>query len=320
MSNGGDPGSHMERIRELLDANRALRERLGVLHDRGGRPETLEWLEKENEILERQIATYERNRALLATEEGRLEALYKLQFLDSVPLPTWSANIQGKIVHWSSPAEKTYGYTADRAMNRNFIDLFVIDPEKKQAQDDLVCIIFGQEGPEHFNLCKDKDKNGRQIYLVTCCFPVLDPRNSEIVQAEISFDLSRLDALKEELEEMHRKHRAEEEGARAIRLARERAVIETLTRELFSDVKQHYDTRRAEIERRINIAKEKLADDTVTKNQKKFFENELSENLKDLANLDRWEADVKAEIARADTKENLENLRGTIRQKMRQHV
>jgi len=320
MSNDDNSVSDAGQLQELLAANRALRERLGVQVDRGDRPETVAWLEKENEILEHQIAIHARNRLLLESDEGRREVLYKLQFLDSVPLPTWSANIQGKIVHWGGASERTYGFSPDRALNRNFIDLFVIDPEKKQAQDDLVCIIFGQEGPEHFNLCKDKDKSGRQVYLVTCCFPVFDPRTGEIVQSEISFDLSRLDALEEELEEMHRKYRQEEEGARAIRLARERAVVESLTRELFADVKQHYDTRRLAIEKRVGINKEKLADDAIRPNMRKFYEEQLDENMKELEALDVWEADVKSEIARADTKEALESLRGSIRGKTRQHV
>jgi hypothetical protein len=169
-------------------------------------------------------------------------------------------------------------------------------------------------------LCKDKDKNGKQVYLVTCCFPVFDPRTGEIVQAEVSFDLSQLDALEEELEEMHHRYRAEEEGARAMRLAKERTVVESLTRELFSELKQSYDHKRQIVERRIRINRDKVADERESKTVKELHQKELEKNVVELQQLDLWEADTKAGIARADTSENLQDVKNKLREWSRKNV
>jgi PAS domain-containing protein len=310
-----------DEIGRLTLENDTLRGALGI-HGTNSTPSpvTIEWLERQNEVLKWQLAQHQRNLALLETDEGRREVLFRLQFLDSIPLPTWAADASAKIVFWAGSAEQTYGHVKGRALQKDFIDLFVTEPEKKQARKDLFSIVSGQEGLEHFNLCKDKDKNGKQVYLVTCCFPVFDPRTNEIVQAEVSFDLSRLEALEEELEEMHQRYRAEEEGARAMRLAKERTIVETLTRELFSELKQNYDHRRQIIERRIRINKEKGADGKETKTVKELHQKELEKNVIELQELDQWEADTKAEIARADTSENLQSTRDKLREWSRKNV
>jgi PAS domain S-box-containing protein len=310
-----------DEIGRLLYENEALCVGLGIL--RRMKPEgaiTLEWLEKQNEVLKWQLEQYQKNRVLLETDAGKQEILFRLQFLDSIPLPTWAADASAKIVFWAGSAEQTYGHIKTRALQKDFIDLFVNGPEKKQAREDLLAIVSGQEGSEHFNLCKDKDKNGKQVYLVTCCFPVFDPRTGEIVQAEVSFDLSRLDALEEELEEMHKRYRAEEEGARAMRMARERTIVESLTRELFSELKQNYDHRRQIIERRIRVNREKIADDRESKSVKEFHQKELEKSAGELQELDLWEADTKAEIARADTSENLQSIKNRLREWSRRNV
>jgi PAS domain S-box-containing protein len=303
----------------LIAENLDLRKKLSLTTDRGNCPQSVSWLEKENETLKYQLDIYNRNVKLFASDAGRQEILYKLQYLESIPLPTWSANIKGQIVHWGGAASKTYGYTSDRALGRNFVELFVIEPEKKQANEDLVSIIFGQEGLEHFNLCKDKDKSGRQVYLVTCCFPVFDPMINDIVQAEVSFDLARLEALEEELEDMHRRYRAEEEGARSLRLAKERAVIESVTRELFLEVKHHYDHKRDVIEKRIQVNRERIADEKSSRGIADFHRQELEANLAQGEELENWEADMKTKIARADTIEGLEAARLVIRERIRRN-
>lgn len=309
--------SHLVKLRER---NAALRAELKLGDRRPPAGDTIGWLEKENKMLEHQIRWLKHSRELLKTEEGQQEALYLLQLLRAIPLPVWSADLDAKIVHWGSAAEKTYGHSGEVALERNFIDLFVNDPEKKQAEDDLVCIIFGQEGLAHFNLCRDKNADNDEVYLVTCCFPVFDARANRVVQAEISFDLSKLGPLEKELEELHRRHRAEAEDARAIRTAKERAVIEALIRDLFAEVKKYHDEQHEKLARSIATNREKLADETATRGVKDFHQGQLRKNEALLEELEKWERDMQTEIALADTNKALEIVRVTIRNRTRKHV
>lgn len=300
-------------LTKLKAENDALRAALGITSARPDRGNTAAWFEAENDMLEHQKRIRAECEGLLETEEGRKKALFLLQFFHSVPMPMWAAGIDAKIVHWGERAADLYKHTPERAHGKPFVDLIVVEPERKQAWEDLVCIIFGQEGLEHYNLCKDVDKAGKQLYLVTCCFPVFDPRQNEVVQAEVSFDLSRLPALEADLAKMYRDHQAYEEDERA----RNRTLRDKLLTNVIDELRVSVEAERDQLEKRMTHNRSIIADRRMSKAEQDEHRAALAENGQKIVELKKWHEDLNARIQAATTIEALNELQRQIRSRGR---
>lgn len=299
-------------LASLNEENKSLRSRLGLKDRSDDAKDTLEWLEKENEMLRVQSEVAERCSKLFETEDGRKQALFALQYFYSIPLPLWVSDSNANIKFWNRYAERTYHHSEDKAIGKNFIDLFVSKPEKQQASDDLLAIIHGQEGLEHFNLCKDLNKENKQVYLVTCCFPVFDPRAQEIVQAEISFDLQRLPELIDELDEMYQKYKKNEEEAAKLRAEKERAIIAKETQQLLDELRSVFARASETLEAKIRTSRA-LIDGKSMPAERRVEERKLDAHLKAVAALGKWEKEVKVMINTAPgTLSELERIREII--------
>jgi len=309
-----------DEIDRLRQENASMRKELSLPERSSGRPETLERLERENEMLKKQKSIFAECSALLDTEEGRREALFCLQFFRSIPLPLWTSTLDANISYWNEFAERTYQHSAKKALGKNFINLFVSEAEKEQAAEDLTSIIFGEEGAEHFNLCKDKDKLNRQVYLVTCCFPVFDPRHGEVVQAEISFDLRQLATLEAELSDMYVRFRKKEEEQRTLKLQREAVVIKNLVEELFNELRQYCSRERSKIQKRIEKNRELMEDKKSSEIEKRTHKMQMEEGQKVLELLDRWELATQQEIAVCSTVDEHKALKTKLWETTRKNV
>ena len=305
---------YVPELEQLRLENVKLREDLGISYQSSKRTETFERLEKENEMLKNQHRILQYCRHLLETDDGMKECLFALQFFHSIPRPLWTSTVEAKISYWNDYAEKTYNYPRKKAIGRDFIDLFVSEPEREQAAEDLISIIFGEKGDEYYNMCKDKDKNGRPVILVTCCFPVLDVRKGEIAQAELSFDLRQLPELESDLNSMYERHRKNEEEARELKKQREVAVIRSLIEELFIELRQYCSRERALIEKRIETNRGMVDGRQSTAAEKETHRLHLDAHQKALVSLERWELGIQRDIALCNTIDDHTAMKAKIRE------
>jgi PAS domain-containing protein len=296
-------------LSSLSNANVKLRDALGITTPRPPHASSAKWIEQENEMLEHQLALKAECEALLATDDGRKQALFLLQFFRSIPLPMWAASPDAKIVHWEASAVELYKHPQARALGKDFVELFVVPPEQKQARDDLSCIVFGQSGSQHFNLCKDRDKTGKQVYLVTCCFPVFDTRGQQIVQAEVSFDLSRLESLKDDLDKIYGDHRTSQEMVRV----KDKKFLEDTVQRALDDLKTIADAQRRGLSAKINRNNAIISDSRSNQHEVKVHKDALQAHQNSLTALDSWEVSMRAAIKVADPSlDELEALRSQI--------
>lgn len=289
-----------DELQHLRAQNRKLREELNMRELDPHEDLTEEWLEKENSMLRNQISILNENRALIDSPNARDELLFLLQFLKAIPLPLWTSDIKAKITYWNLIAARTYGYSARKAMGKNFMELFVSVEEREQAEVDLANIIGGQEGEEHFNLCKDKDHANRSVYLATCCFPVFDPRTGSIAEAEVSIDLRNLGDMEAELDEMYKKYQQKEE----IRVATEKTVRTKLVDQIFVELKSATELRKTAVERKINKNREIIAEPGTKGAQLQSQQRALNENLKLLQDIETAYAEFVRETFEAPEMSN----------------
>lgn len=279
-------------LAELRTENVTLRTRLGLTNNTPPQGLSEEWLEKENRMLKHQERVLEENQKLIDAPERRNELLFILQFFRTIPMPMWTCDLNAKIASWNSIAASTYGYSARQALGKSYIDLFVSPAEREQAAIDLKNIVWGQEGDRHFNLCRDKDEHGESIYLATCCFPVLDPRTSALMQAEVSIDLRNLTELQRELEEMYFKHRQKEE----LRMETEKLVRGQLVTEIFSELRIALQRRRGTFDKRIEALKVSLQNPETKGAVRAELEKALSSNLQEIERLENQAEEVRRKL------------------------
>lgn len=162
-------------------------------------------LEKELAVYSAQRVVFEEWSKKLDDAAYRNEILFYLQLLSLIPLPVWTSRKDRTIAFWNKYAEMAYGYKENTVLGEDFIQLLVNEAERAQADQDLEDITEGREGLQHFNMAHDKDSDGMTIKVLTCCFAVFDPRHNEVTQAEVSFDVSRLEEFQAELDEIQDK-------------------------------------------------------------------------------------------------------------------
>jgi PAS domain S-box-containing protein len=145
----------------------------------------------ELESMRRQIVT-------LQTMQLSREQRLKLAILERVPFTMWACDRDFKIILWGGKCEDLYGYSLDQAVGKNYLQLFVDPPERKQSREDCLKII--DEGMVQKNcLAYDKAKDGSQRYMLTNCFRIFDEQAQAYLQAEVALEISDLQLKAEEL-------------------------------------------------------------------------------------------------------------------------
>ncbi len=125
------------------------------------------------------------------------DAQFKLAILERMPLTLWACDRECKIMLWNEAARKLYGYDKEQAIGSDFVDLFVDPLEGAQARMDVKLIV--DNGKVIRNIANDKDSTGHIRRLLTHCFPVLDKKSGDVFQVELSFDISDIKQLEDEI-------------------------------------------------------------------------------------------------------------------------
>lgn len=281
-----------------------LRKKLGLKELELTEEQTRFILEDEKEVLEAQIDTHEYWKSCLNSVDGQNEILFALQYFSLIPLPVWAAARDGTIQHWNKYAERSYHYKSSSILGEDFIELFVNDPEKIQARKDLHNIIEGFEGPEHFNMAEDKDTRGRTVRVLTCCFPVYDPRIKDVVQAEISFDVNMLDQHQAELQELHEDYRNFKE--------QQRDAILQEKRHLLKDIRTCAQTKCNILDKSIEASSERIGDPKSTKHEQELHEKEKTMSLTKKNTILDIEIQLKENVSASESQKDLKRIRQEI--------
>lgn len=125
---------------------------------------------------------------------------FKLKVVDNAPFSMWACDEEYIIRYWECECERIYGYSSEQAIGKRFLELFVAEPERNQAELECTKIIEGRSAPGEFinNMAVDFDSLGRDVTLMTNCFPIFDDESQKWLQAEI--------ALPTDVEKVVQKH------------------------------------------------------------------------------------------------------------------
>lgn len=125
---------------------------------------------------------------------------FKLTVVDNAPFSMWACDEEYIIRYWECECERIYGYSSEQAIGKRFLELFVAAPERNQAELECAKIIERRSSPGEFinNIAVDFDSLGRDVTLMTNCFPIFDDESQKWLQAEI--------ALPTDVEKVVQKH------------------------------------------------------------------------------------------------------------------
>lgn len=125
---------------------------------------------------------------------------FKLKVVDNAPFSMWACDEEYIIRYWECECERIYGYSSEQAIGKRFLELFVAAPERNQAELECAKIIERRSAPGEFinNIAVDFDSLGRDVTLMTNCFPIFDDESQKWLQAEI--------ALPTDVEKVVQKH------------------------------------------------------------------------------------------------------------------
>jgi len=153
--------------------------------------------EKDEEILLLKNALSEKIKALEYNRLGgfSVEEKRKLSFFENFSdnIAIWASRGDGdnyEIVFWNSGAENIYGYSASEALQKNFLDLFISEKDKKDAQSDCDKIILLGTSYKN-NIATDLNRKKKPITVITNTFRIEDfEREGAYLQAELGLDVS----------------------------------------------------------------------------------------------------------------------------------
>lgn len=111
---------------------------------------------------------------------------FKLMTIDRAPFTMWASDENNIIRYWECKGYGVYGLTAEEAIGKDFLTLFVAEAERSQADIDAKRIIAGTDNLGEFvnNIAEDNTQFGPQL-LMTNCFRVPDEDTGKMLQAEI---------------------------------------------------------------------------------------------------------------------------------------
>ncbi len=141
-----------------------------------------------NEIKKLKKMVNEFNKKRLITREDQL----KLAVIDKAPFTLWACNRDFEIVLWTGICESIYQFKKEDAIGKNYLTLFVDEPERYQSEMDCINMIDEDYIQKNF-LAWDISKNGKRRTMLTNCFRIWDEDNQEYLQAEIALEISDLE-------------------------------------------------------------------------------------------------------------------------------
>lgn len=133
----------------------------------------------------------QRVRELEARAKTKEEDL-KLAIFDQIPFTIWAANKEFRIVLWNEYCRTNYGHSAEEAIGKDYVHLFVDEIEAEDSRKDCLAVIDHAACFTNF-LAYDHAKNGTSRTMLTNCFRILDPAAGEYVQVEIGIPAGELD-------------------------------------------------------------------------------------------------------------------------------
>lgn len=148
---------------------------------------------REIESLRQKVIELERRRSYSHQDSLKIAAV------ESAPFSLWACDRNFRIVIWNEQAEKVYKYSKLEAIGKDFVDLFVDEPEQEQARIDCLAIIDQDVKFTNF-LANDKDCYGNKLTMLTNCFRIWDEETQQHLQVEIGLEIS-------DLGESEKKHR-----------------------------------------------------------------------------------------------------------------
>ncbi len=185
-----------------------------------------EILSRENDELRKTVGTLQKK--ILELEEHPAishEDTLRLAIIDRAPFTMWACNRNFEIVLWTPQCEANYQRKKREAIGADFVELFVSEPEKKDAREDCIDIIDNNENFINF-IAEDFAKNGSPRYMLTNCFRVWDKENGEWLQAETALEIS-------DIEEALKEHRSLREAGIAL-VAKSKRYLEIEQKDLSS--------------------------------------------------------------------------------------
>ena len=119
----------------------------------------------------------------------------KLEILDHLPFTVWASDRNCIIKYWGGKCEALYGFTAEDAVGKDFVDLFVAEDEKPAARNDQISII--DHDVKFHNIANDIAKTNNTLRLLTNCARFKDPKTGEYWNGEIGLIIDYFDQEKE---------------------------------------------------------------------------------------------------------------------------
>jgi len=148
--------------------------------------------EKSNDELMVEIKSLSEQVAKLQTKNCLTsEQKLKLAIFERVPLTIWACNRNFKIVLWSGNCEEIYGFSAEQALGKNYLELFVDPPEREESRKECLKIVEEDTVQKNF-LAYDRAKDGSKKTILGHCFRIFDEENNEYLQAEVALEISDL--------------------------------------------------------------------------------------------------------------------------------
>lgn len=190
---------------------------------------------QDNRELRERVQIAEQRRIL--THEDAL----KLAIIDRAPFTMWACDRDFKIVLWAGQCEQVYGYRAHQAKGKNYLKLFVDEPERPDSQADCIAIIDDDVVFRNF-IAEDVAKDGSKRYMLTNCFRIWDDEKKDWLQAEVAIEIS-------DIHLAIQNHRTLREAGIAM-VAMQKRILEVEQKELASRVRYSLEEKSDELRRK----------------------------------------------------------------------
>lgn len=234
---------------------------------------------------------------------------FKLSVLEKMPFAFWACRRSCEIVVWNKAAEHQYHYPADEAIGRDFVELFVHQYEADQAREDCIDIVDNKRVIR--NIAHDVNKLGQQKKLLTHCFPMYHEGWKEYLQVEMSFEISDVEKLEQEICDIRDKAKEKVEVDR--RVANE--LVVTLKSTATQCLSNHYASVQEEANRKISMIKQSGLEFGASEEDKSLVATKILELTERKRKIELWNRRMASRISSASDAEDLQHLMTEINQR-----